>query len=183
MIIKRQREFSTSIYTSQGGVPNDWRKSFYWQDGSQIGLNEFSDESYKLSQHRQSPQKYKKTSGGGKIYVGKDGMQLVFHEGKDNIGRKIIHDFTSTKDPVSAYRDFLRGNRERMAQGDIFGAAERTITNKEIKDAIKKNARKTAIVSKAKKVAPWAVAGSLATSGTVAVVKAIKKKKSNKKDK
>ena len=180
MILLRQRAFATSVYASQTGFDETMGKDFHIQDGEFKRANQITKEGKDLVFGKR---KYKTTKSGGRIYAGKDGLHISFHEGLSSGGRKISQDFHSSKDPVSAYRDFLRMNNQRMQQGDVFGESARSISNKEIKDAIRKNAKKQAILKNAKKTAPWVIGGASVVGATAAGIHAYKKKKAKKEDK
>lgn len=180
MILLRQKTFATSVYASQTGFDGPMGKDFHIQDGEFKRTNQITKEGRDLILRKR---KYKTTKSGGKICAGKDGLHISFHEGLSSGGRKISQEFHSTKDPVSAYRDFLRMNNQRMQQGDVFGESVRSISNKEIKDAIRKNAKKQAILKNVKKAAPWVIGGTAIAGATAAGIKiARKNKKKDKKD-
>ena len=194
MILLRQRLYGDSSYYSQSGI--EWgpeSKDYTWVNGNgHRGVsykdcevpNKISEQVLGKSGSKENKRRVRKLRKNKGIYVsgGKENhkMALSFHEGLSDANRKIIHTFESTKDPVSAYRDFLRAREDRMNAGDVFGEAKASISNKEIKDAIRKNARKQAMISKAKKAAPWAIGGTLAAGATIAGVHAYKKHKKSK---
>ena len=174
MILLRQKLYATSVYTSQSGIDSTTQGGdIHIQDGQFKRANQINKEGNNLLFGKR---KYKTTKSGAMINT-KDGLHIQFHQGLSSGGRRISHDFHSTKDPVSAYRDFLRMNNQRMQYGDVIGESARSISNKEIKDVIRKNARKQAILKSAKKVAPWVIGGTAIAGATVAGIKIAKKKK------
>jgi hypothetical protein len=183
MIILRQREYGNSYYDSQSGN---------YQGADVLIKNSVNEQGQnKLNGYREVNNlnkkvgKYKRTKSGGKISVSGEGnnhlLSIVYNKGLDEKGRKISRTFISDKSPAEAYRDFLRSEQSRDLLSDIHGDASSTVTRDEIKNAIRKNARKRAIISKAKKAAPWVIGGTLATGATIAGVKAYKKHKKDKK--
>ena len=187
MIILRQREFGSSYYNSQSGREESFGKDFFWHNGKRQGVNidlarPINDQVLGKSGTGQYKRRLRKLQKNG-IYVGgnKENHRIAisFNEGLSNGKRGIVHSFQSTKDPVSAYRDFLRAHNERMNAGDIFGEFKTTLTNKDIKNAIRKNARKQTIISKARKAAPWTLAGTAAIGTGAALYKNYKNKKND----
>lgn len=179
MIILRQKEYGNSYYDSQSGN----------RGGNDVLIkNSINEEGQKrfdgykeVNDLRRRVGKYKRTKSGGKISVSGEGnnhlLSIEYNKGLDEKGRKISRTFISDKSPAEAYRDFLRSEQSRDLLSDIHGDASSTITRDEIKNAIRKNARKRAIIKKAKKAAPWVIGGTLAAAGTIAGAKAIKKHK------
>lgn len=95
---------------------------------------------------------------------------------KSPSGRWLFHEQISNKHPKEAYRDFLRSEINREKIGDVV-VTDPKFSNKEIKEGIRKAVKRRNIKTAGKVI----LAGSLISAGTIAGVKAIKKKKSDKK--
>jgi len=99
------------------------------------------------------------------------------HE-KSPSGRWVYHEQISNKHPKEAYRDFLRSEIDREKIGDVV-ITDPKFSNKEIKEGIRKAVKRRNIKTAGKVI----LAGSLISAGTIAGLKAVKKKKAKKEDK
>jgi len=191
MIILRQKEFGKkekreSIFLTQPGdrqMPDIlWKNSTRLQDGPERdgAYMKIVDDKNKMFENKRLQKAREKKYKGG-AYVDDKNIYIEFFHGREkNVSspRKIANVFISNKSPTEAYRDFLRSADQRLKLKDFIEDGEgNSVTNKEIKDAIRKGVRERNI----RKAAPWVIGGTLATGATVAGIKAYKKHKKDKK--
>lgn len=190
MIILRQKEYGKkkkgeSIFLTQPGdldMPDIlWKNSTRLQDGPEReeAYMKIVDDKLKMFENKRL-QKAKEKKYKGGAYVGDKNIYIEFFRGREkNVSnpRKISNTFISDKSPAEAYRDFLRSADQRLKLKDFIEDGEgNSVTNKEIKDAIRKGVRERNI----RKAAPWVIGGTVATAGTIAGIHAHKKHKKDK---
>ncbi len=190
MIVLRQKEYGKkkkgeSIFLTQPGdlhMPDIlWKNSTRLQDGPEReeAYMKFADDHSKMFENKRLQKAREKKYKGG-AYVDKKNIYIEFFRGREkdvSSPRKVINSFISDKSPAEAYRDFLRSADQRLKLKDFIEDGEgNSVTNKEIKDAIRKGVRERNI----RKAAPWAIGGTLATAGTIVGVRAHKKHKKDK---
>ena len=128
----------------------------------------------KLPPSKESNNKWGEVKTKGKdIYI----LRYKDREGSPS-GRWVYHEQISNKHPKEAYRDFLRSEIDREKIGDVV-ITDPKFSNKEIKEGIRKAVKRRNIKTAGKVI----LAGSLISAGTIAGLKAVKKKKSKKEDK
>lgn len=174
MIILRQKEYgrkNSSVYWSQGGNYNT--ATILIENGKDV-ITDLEDD---------YPRKYNKFYDRlkGKDYnenlaveLNKGNFVFTNNQGRevDGCGRLVPHTMVSNKSPKEAYRDWLRSIDERMKRPDIT-ESKSVFSNKEIKEQLRKAAKKRNI----QRAAPWVIGGTVATGATIAGTKAIKKHK------
>ena len=180
MIILRQKEYGrkkSSLYNSQ---QTKYLKLYLAKNGEQV-----AEEPEILGEiiRRGEPSSFTSEElKAGKAVKYKNGnFHIMNYQGREVVdpgerGRSVYHEMVSDKSPKEAYRDWLRSVEERMKQDDLIYTEPR-VSNKEIKEQLRKAAKKRNI----QRAAPWVIGGTLAAAGTIAGVKAIKKHKKDKK--
>ncbi len=179
MIILRQKEYGrkkSSVYWSQGG--NNNAATILIENGKDIITDREDDYPRKYNKfYDRIKGDYNKNlavelnNKGNFVFTNNQGKEV------DGCGRLVPHTMVSNKSPREAYRDWLKSIDERMKRPDIT-ESEPVFSNKEIKEQLRKAAKKRNI----KKAAPWVIGGTLATGATVAGIKAYKKHKKIKRN-
>ncbi len=180
MILLRQKEYGkkkSSLYNSQ---QTKYMKLYLAKNGEQVEQEpEILSEINKRV--RRSSFTSEETKAGKAVKYRNGNFHILNYQGREVVdpgerGRFVYHDMVSNKSPKETYRDWLKSVEERMKQADLTYTEPR-VSNKEIKKQLRKAAKKRNI----QRAAPWVIGGTVATAGTVAGVKAIKKHKKDKK--
>ena len=184
MIIKRQKLFSKkkkgeSILLTQPG--DRALDDVIYQDSKKLNphTKEYVGAYDKLIDKQLASKKFQKAMKEGGVKVdGKDIFirQLQGKEINTSNPRSVANVFMSDKSPKEAYRDWLKTMDQRLKLGD-FNPSDPSMTNKEIKEAIRREIKKRNI----KTASIGLGIGALATAGTAMGVKAYKKKKNKDK--
>ena len=177
MILRRKpkKKGGKSILLSQPG--NLAERDIIYQDSKKLNPNtkEYDRAFDKFVDKQRASKKFRKAIKEGGVEVdGKDIFirQLQGKEINTSSPRSVINAFMSDKSPKEAYRDWLKTMDQRLKLGD-FSPSDPSMTNKEIKEAIRKEIKKRNI----KTASIGLGIGALTAAGTVAGIKAYKKKK------
>lgn len=179
MIILRQKEYGrkkSSLYNSQ---QTKYFKLYLTKNGERVEQEpEILGE---INRRRGSSFTSEEIKAGKAVKYKNGNFHILNYQGREVVNpgereRGVYHEMVSDKSPKETYRDWLRSVEERMKQDDLV-YTEPTVSNKEIKEQLRKAAKKRNI----QRAAPWVIGGTIATAGTVAGIKAYKKHKKDKK--